>query len=133
MNEIHRYLGYVVVGIFAIGWLFGLVLWISRREAGSWFWRWLVVAQIVAIVQALGGLILVISGRTPTTWLHYVYGFGPLVFLAIAHLLAREDTVPNQAVDSVRPGVVHLFRPVAPRAHDGTRHRLTVSVPPTTT
>ena len=58
MNEIHRYLGYVVVGIFAIGWLFGLVLWISRREAGSWFWRWLVVAQIVAIVQALGGLIL---------------------------------------------------------------------------
>ena len=54
MNEIHRYVGYVVVGIFAIGWLFGLVLWISRREAGSWFWRWLVVAQIVAIVQALG-------------------------------------------------------------------------------
>jgi len=91
VNEIHRYLGYVVVGIFAIGWLFGLVLWISRRESGSWFWRWLVVAQIVAIVQALGGIVLVISGRTPTTWLHYVYGFGPLVFLAIAHLLAREE------------------------------------------
>ena len=26
MTEIHRYVGYVVVAIFTIGWLFGLVL-----------------------------------------------------------------------------------------------------------
>ena len=91
MTEIHRYVGFVVVGIFTIGWLFGLGLWISRREAGDWFWRWLVAAQTVAIAQALIGVILLLAGRRPTTALHYVYGFGPLVFLAIAHLLARED------------------------------------------
>ena len=73
MTEIHRYVGFVVVGIFTIGWLFGLVLWISRREAGDRFWRWLVAAQVVAIVQALIGVILLIAGKRPTTSLHYVY------------------------------------------------------------
>jgi hypothetical protein len=91
VSEIHRAVGFVVVAIFAIGWLFGVVLWVARREAGDWFWRWLVAAQVVAIVQALTGLILVLAGRTPTTWLHYVYGFGPLVIFAIGHLLAREE------------------------------------------
>lgn len=91
MSDLHRYAGYLVVGIFAIGWLFGLVLWIARRQAGSWFWRWLVAAQVVAIVQALIGLVLVVMGRDVTTWLHYVYGFGPIVFFAIGHLLAREE------------------------------------------
>jgi heme A synthase len=91
VTEIHRVIGYVVVATFAIGWLFGLVLWVSRRAASDWFWRWLVAAQVVAILQALIGLVLVIAGRRPTTWLHYVYGFGPLVIFAIAHLLAREE------------------------------------------
>lgn len=91
MTEIHRFVGFVVVAIFTIGWLFGLVLWISRREAGDWFWRWLVAAQTVAIVQALIGVILLLAGRRPTTALHYVYGFGPLVVFAIGHVLGREE------------------------------------------
>jgi heme A synthase len=91
VREIHRAVGFVVVAIFTSGWLFGLVLWVARREAGDWFWRWLVAAQVVAIVQALIGLILVLAGRTPTTWLHYVYGFGPIAIFAIGHLLAREE------------------------------------------
>ena len=91
MTGIHEVVGFVVVGIFTIGWLFGLVLWVSRREAGDWFWRWLVTAQVVAIVQALIGVILLIAGKRPTTALHYVYGFGPLVIFAIGHALARED------------------------------------------
>ena len=91
MTEIHRFVGFVVVAIFSIGWLFGLVLWIARRDAGAWFWRWLVAAQVVAIVQALLGLILLLLGERPPTSLHYVYGFGPLVIFAIAHVLAREE------------------------------------------
>jgi len=91
VTELHRYVGLVVVGIFTIRWLLALVQWISRREAGDWFWRWLVAAQTVAIVQALIGVILLLAGRRPTTALHYVYGFGPLVVFAIAHVLGRED------------------------------------------
>jgi hypothetical protein len=91
VSELHRYVGFVVVGIFSIGWVFGLVLWISRREAGDWFWRWLVAAQVIAALQAVVGVVLLLLGRRPTTWLHLVYGLGPLVILGIAHLLARDE------------------------------------------
>jgi hypothetical protein len=91
VSELHRYVGFVVVGIFSIGWVFGLVLWISRREAGDWFWRWLVAAQVIAALQAVVGVVLMLLGRRPTTWLHVVYGLGPLVILGIAHLLARDE------------------------------------------
>lgn len=91
MSELHRYVGYVVVGIFSIGWLVGLGLWIARREAGGLFWRWLVAAQVVAIGQALVGIALLVIGRRPLTWLHVVYGLGPIVIFAIGHLLAREE------------------------------------------
>jgi hypothetical protein len=91
VSEFHRALGYAVVGIFSIGWLLGLGLWISKRQAGDWFWRWLVAAQVLAIGQALIGVVLLLLGRRPTTWLHYVYGFGPIAILAIAHALARDE------------------------------------------
>jgi hypothetical protein len=91
VSELHRYVGFVVVGIFSIGWLFGLALWVLKREAGDWFWRWLVAAQLVAGIQALAGVALLLMGRRPSTWLHLVYGLGPLVILAIAHALARDE------------------------------------------
>jgi hypothetical protein len=96
VTGIHEAVGFVVVGIFTIGWLFGLVLWVSRRTAGEWFWRWLAAAQVIAIVQALLGIVLLIAGKRPTTWLHYVYGFGPLVIFAIAHALAREEAFSSK-------------------------------------
>jgi len=91
VNELHRVIGFGVVALFAFGWLFGLVLWIARREAGDWFWRWLVAAQVVAIGQALIGTVLLLMGRRPTTWLHLVYGFGPIAIIAIGHALARDE------------------------------------------
>lgn len=91
MSDLHRYVGYVVVGIFAIGWLYGLALWATRRQAGDWFWRWLVSAQVVAVIQALIGVALLVMGRDVSTWLHYVYGLGPIAILGIGHLLAREE------------------------------------------
>lgn len=91
MSELHRILGFLVVAVFAVGWLFGLVLWIARREAGDWFWRWLVAAQVVAIVQAVVGITLLAIGRRVSDGLHIVYGLGPIVIFAIGHLLAREE------------------------------------------
>lgn len=91
MSELHRYVGYLVVATFSIGWLFGIVLWLSRRRAGDWFWRWLVAAQVLAAAQALVGIVLLLMGRRATDWLHLVYGFGPIAILGIGHLLAREE------------------------------------------
>ena len=96
MTGIHEAVGFVVVGIFTIGWRFGLALWVSRRAAGVWFWRWLTAAQVIVIVQALLGVTLLILGKRPTTWLHYVYGFGPLVIFAIAHALARDEAFSSK-------------------------------------
>jgi hypothetical protein len=90
MPEIHKYVAFVVVSIFAVGWVWGLVAWISpRKDPGPKFWVWLSVAQVVAGLQAVIGVILLLLGYRPTVWLHYVYGFGPLVILAFAHGQAR--------------------------------------------
>jgi hypothetical protein len=91
VSELHRVVGFAVVGIFSIGWLLGIVLWARKRPAGGWFWRWLVAAQVLAIAQALVGVVLLLLGERPTTWLHYVYGFGPIAILAIGHVLARDE------------------------------------------
>ena len=48
------------------------------------------VAQVVAVIEALFGGYLLLTGAWPTTWLHLVYGLGPLAILAVGHGLARE-------------------------------------------
>jgi hypothetical protein len=91
VRRVHEFIGFIVVALFAVGWLWGLVIWIAKRQAGDWFWRWLAAVQVVAVIQALIGVVLLVLGYRPETWLHYVYGFGPLVLLAIAHAFAREE------------------------------------------
>ena len=90
MPEVHKYVGFAVVGVFTVGWVWGLVALIARRDPGQRFWTWLVVAQVIAGVQAVLGLVLLLLGYRPDTWLHYVYGFGPIVIFLIAHSMARE-------------------------------------------
>jgi hypothetical protein len=90
MPEVHEVVGFAVVGVFTVGWIWGLVAFIAKRDPGQRFWTWLVVAQVIAGIQALLGLTLLVLGYRPETWLHYVYGFGPLVIFLIAHQMARE-------------------------------------------
>jgi heme A synthase len=97
MPEVHKYVGFLVEAVFTVGWVWGLVALIRRREPGRGFWTWLVVAQAIAGIQAAIGLILLLLGYRPDTWLHYVYGFGPIVVFVIAHQMARE-------VDAGEPG-----------------------------
>ena len=92
MLAIHRVVGFFVVALFAVGWIWGLGAFVFRRSEGPGerFWVWLAIAQVTAGVQALIGLVLLVAGYRPSTWLHYVYGFGPLLILVLAHALARE-------------------------------------------
>lgn len=90
MEQIHRYVGYVVVAVFTVGWVWGLGAAIVRRGPGERFWIWLAVAQVVAAVQAVIGVVLLLMGLRPSDWLHLVYGFGPLVIFGIGHVMARE-------------------------------------------
>lgn len=106
MPEVHKYVGFAVVSIFAVGWVWGLATWIMRRkDPGAGFWVWLSVAQVVAGIQAVLGVILLVLGYRPDVWLHYVYGFGPLVVLAAAHWQAREGQRQKEGVNPFPPWV----------------------------
>ena len=106
MSQVHEVVGFVVVGIFAVGWVWGLVAAIARRDPGDRYWVWLSVAQIVAGLQALLGIVLLLMGKRPSTWLHYVYGFGPFVVLAIAHLMARDLQKTKTGSPAIAPWIV---------------------------
>jgi hypothetical protein len=95
--ELHRLVGFAVVALFAMGWVWGAVALIRKRTPGERFWSWLAIAQVVASVQALIGTVLLILGHRPSTWLHYVYGFGPIVVLVGAHQVAREQQEGRRA------------------------------------
>ena len=56
MPEVHKYIGFAVVAIFTVGWVWGLVAAVARRDPGPRFWVWLTVAQIVAGIQAVVGV-----------------------------------------------------------------------------
>lgn len=90
MPRIHEVFAYVVIGVFTVGWVWGLGVLVLRREPGERFWNWVMVEQVVAGLQAALGVLLLIAGYRPDTSLHYVYGIGPLVILGIAHLMSRE-------------------------------------------
>jgi hypothetical protein len=114
MPEIHKYVGFFVVAVFTVGWVWGLGAWIVRRGPGEGYWIWLTVAQIVTGLQALLGITLLILGYrvdTPGTLgglLHYVYGLLPLLLFVIAHVVARAGNASMVGFDerkSVRPWV----------------------------
>jgi hypothetical protein len=95
VSQVHRIVGFAVVGVFAIGWLWGLGAWIVRRGPGAAYWVWLPVAQVVTGLQALLGIGLLLFGRRLNTGgtlggvLHYVYGLLPILLFVIAHVIAR--------------------------------------------
>jgi hypothetical protein len=105
VSKVHEVVGFVVVGIFAFGWVWGLIAAIARRDPGDRYWTWLTLAQVVAGLQALLGVVLLLMGKRPSTWLHYVYGFGPFVVLAIAHLMARDLQKTKTVTPAIAPWI----------------------------
>ena len=89
MIEVHKYVGFFVVALFTVGWVWGLGAWIARRDPGERFWVWVTVAQVVVGLQALIGVVVYLRGYRAPTLLHYAYGVFPIVAFAVAHLVAR--------------------------------------------
>jgi hypothetical protein len=107
MLGVHRVVAFFVVGLFAVGWIWGLGAFVFRRGRGPGerFWVWLAIAQVTAGLQALIGLVILVAGYRPSTWLHYVYGFGPILILVIAHGLAREGHKVRVGGEPVAPWI----------------------------
>jgi hypothetical protein len=112
VSALHRVVGFAVVAVFALGWIWGLGARIARRDPGDAFWVWLSVAQVVAGLQAVLGTILLLVGRRVEAegalggLLHYVYGYLPLLLFVVGHVVARAGSARPIGIDRpVRPWV----------------------------
>jgi hypothetical protein len=92
MPTVHEWIGFLVLTVFTVGWIWGGGALLLRRDPGERFWVWITAEQVIAGVQALVGISLLVLGYRPDSGLHLVYGFGPLVILGIAHVMSREVT-----------------------------------------
>ena len=112
MSALHRVVGFAVVAVFALGWIWGLGAKLARRTPGDRYWTWLSVAQVLAAAQAVLGTILLLAGRRLEAegvlggTLHYVYGYLPLLLFVFAHVVARAGDARMIGIDRpVQPWV----------------------------
>ena len=107
MSALHRIVGFLVVAVFALGWIWGLAAKLARRSPGDGYWGWLATAQVLAGIQAVVGTILLLVGRRLASddvlggTLHYVYGYLPLLLFVFAHVVARSGSA--RAIGMDRP------------------------------
>lgn len=79
MTLLHRYLGAVIVALFAIILVAGAVLRVLRRDdTPTWLWVVQHWTENLLVAQTVLGLVLLVMGRRvigdPLVWLHYLYG-----------------------------------------------------------
>ncbi|HZA79905.1 MAG TPA: hypothetical protein VFC13_00320 [Actinomycetes bacterium] len=89
MAGFHRIVGFVVVAGWGLLFLFGVGLFITRRDANRLYWGLLTVLQVLLGLQLVAGLVLLATdGGQPL--LHYLYGaVFPAIVLGVCHLFTR--------------------------------------------
>src|SRR6266545_1041304 len=99
MSGFHKIEGFVIVAGWGVLFLWGLGLFILKREAGRLYWGLLAALQVLLGVQLVAGIVLLALGdRRPV--LHYLYGAVlPAIVLVVCHLFTR----------SLQKGPYHLF------------------------
>ena len=79
MTPFHRVLGIVIVSLFLLIFVWGVALWVLRREeTPTALWVVQHWTENVLVVQVVLGLVLLVTGErvlgSPVAWLHYLYG-----------------------------------------------------------
>jgi hypothetical protein len=89
MARFHQIEGFVIVAGWGLLFLFGVGLFLTRRDANRLYWALLTVLQVLLGLQLVAGLVLLATGgRQPL--LHYLYGaLFPALVLAVCHLFTR--------------------------------------------
>src|SRR5947209_18669846 len=78
MKHVHEVLGIGVLVTMGGAAVWGAIAWM-RGVPSSIFWYLLRFAQVVVVVEVVGGVVLTSGGPKPPDTLHYVYGVAPLV------------------------------------------------------
>jgi len=94
---VHAWIGFVIVGGWAVLFLSGLAAFIARRSnVWRWFWGLLAVLQVLLGIQLVAGIVVLAAGGRAQI-LHYAYGVVfPVIVLAIAHSLGRGMEDPSE-------------------------------------
>jgi len=90
LPRIHGTFGLAVAFVFLIIAALGVVFWVRNRDPGALFWRLVALAQVGVGVQILLGLLMLLSGRRATNWVHYAYGLFPVLTLYVAHRYSKK-------------------------------------------
>jgi hypothetical protein len=89
MGTFHRVEGFAIVAGWGVLFLWGVGLFILRRDAGRVYWGLLTVLQVLLGLQLLAGLVLFAMGGRPSL-LHYLYGaVFPAIILLVCHVFSR--------------------------------------------
>lgn len=85
--DVHKYLGYLGIGLNAIAGIYALIAWKWKSLRGRALWILTIVAESAILVQVLIGTIMVAGDETYRTVVprfHMFYGF--LIFVTIGLL-----------------------------------------------
>jgi hypothetical protein len=87
--DVHRVQGMAIVAGWGLVFMWGLGLFLFKRDAGRLYWGLLAVLQVALGLQLVGGLIQLALGGQPEP-LHWVYGAVlPAGVLVVCHILTR--------------------------------------------
>jgi hypothetical protein len=85
VKDVHIVVGVLSIVLSGAAGVYGAWCW-WRGSSARWFWRVLRAAQIVIVVQAaLGGVLVLIGDKPPS--LHVIYGLLPLLVSFVAEQL----------------------------------------------
>ena len=94
MDTIHGFVAYAIPAGFLLLTVLSVVALVRNKAPEAAFWNLLAVLQVVIGIQAIVGVVLLLTGARPPTqgpvWLHYAYGgIFPAIVLVVAHRFAR--------------------------------------------
>jgi hypothetical protein len=89
MARVHEVVGFVIVTGWGLLFLWGIGLFLLRRDAGRLYWGLVTILQVLLGLQILAGIVLLALGDR-REFLHYLYGSVlPAIVLAGCHVLTR--------------------------------------------
>ena len=104
MSAVHAAVGGVMVVLFAAAAGLGSWRW-WRVEPSQGFWRLMRAAQVVMLVEAALGGIVLLTGPRASDDLHYLYGLLPIVVSFVAEQLritAAETVLDARGLESAQ-------------------------------
>lgn len=81
--QVHELFARALVIYFALLGVWGLFLAVRRTPLGPGYRGALVIAVVLAVIQALLGIVLFVGGGRPRDDLHYLYGLSLIVALPL--------------------------------------------------